>query len=223
MKMEKEQKFLDPLQDFRDKPKKLKAFIDSLPKSERALAERCVKLQLEIKSNLEELKAQRIIRKANAIEQLKAQSKQKSDPFFLLEFVSSPITGIIEDMYSYLGTYHHPSLILPEFLIFPNGGGVLFMFNGLPVGTYLFYVDWYMVTGQKKCKIECRSHSTPLTAVSPQGTIVKYTEEPTPGQLFSGMDMVWNVIAPNDGLHFCITNVSDEYIASVGVFLLGLY
>jgi hypothetical protein len=225
--MGKKQKILDPIQDFKENPEKLKAFLGSLRESERPLFESAAKLLSELEPNLGEVKAQSITRKARAIEEIKAKFsgkfEQKSDPFFLLELEAIVTRGVIDGRITYIGGHLYPALILPEVTILADQGAVWFSFNpGLPKGIYSFYTDWYMVTGQKKCRIRCTTIPSPTTTVTPQGSIEKYTEEPS-AQMFSGAEMTWEVESGGDYITFCIRNITGDYVACLGAYFLGIY
>jgi hypothetical protein len=227
--MEKKQNILEKPQDLLDDPEKLKVFLKRLPESEGALIEKAIKVNSEIKSNREDIKAERIIRKARTIEKFKEEAskrlEKKSDPFFILEMETQPISGVTNDEIYYSTGYLGAGLIWEDFIILRDQGGAFFNFTpNLPIGTYLFYTDWYTVAGPRKCKIRCTAHPSPTSAVSPQGSIEKYTEEPSAGIILDGAEMIWRVESvPNYGVLFCIRNISGDDVVCFGAAFLGLY
>ncbi len=227
--MEKKQKILETSQGLLDDPEKLKILLKRLPESEKALIEKAVKVHSEIKSIREEIKAERIIRKARAIEKLRElaakQSEQKSDPFFILEMKTETISGVINDEIRYSGVYLNTGFVSSDFLILRDQGAAFFWFDPyLPIGAYLFFTDWYKASGPRKCKIRCTAYIYPESSVTPQGSIVKYTEEPSTEIIFGGVEMVWNVVSvPNYGGLFCIRNITGDDVVCFGAALVGLY
>jgi len=228
--MNSEQHMRDPLRDYANNPEKIKRIITSFPNSERTLVDRTLRLLLDMKFSREEFNAYRTVRTAKAIENLKEQflniTKKKDDPVITLQLDTSAIHGEINSEIDYWAGYSYVTWTLPGYFVLlqkNSEAGTWWIFpHGLPVGLYWIGVDWYLDTGQEKCKLQCNASSNVESAVDPGKSIVKYTEPATNG-LFSGIDMIWHVVEPNKYIRFTIKNYSGESIACLGVTFAGVF
>ncbi len=216
----------DTYEDFRKNPKKLESLIKMYPKSERPLVEKAAELMLGMRFSHAEFDAHRTMKMANALNELQtrfSKTHQKEDPALFIDVGLTGKQG--SDPFPYIASYGQVSLALPQFVVLSKDAGrVNFTFpHGLPVGTYGIWVYWYPVSGQQECKIRCVSWANPCSSIKPLQPVDKNTVPDTGGLLPNGIDMIWDVVAPNEHASLCIKNNSGEYLACLGTCLLGVY
>ena len=225
----------DPYEGFRKNPRKLASFIKMYPKPERPLAEKAAKVMLSMSFGKAELAAQRAIKKAESLKELQkrfSRTGQKEDPYILIDVGPTGMEG--SDPFPYVVSYGGVLLSLPQLAILEKlasltkgpapAGFINFTFPyGLPVGQYMVWVYWYPISGQQECKICCYSYSQPELAIKPSQGVNKSTAPDSYEYFTSGIDMFWEVVAPNQSASLCIKNANNECLACLGATLLGSY
>jgi hypothetical protein len=225
IKMKTHFKVYDPYGDFRKNPEKVKSLVKLYPRSQRPLAEKAAELVLKMKLSRAEFLAQKTMKIARIMDQLQSKfskTQKKEDPAVVIDVGLTGSEGF--DPFHYVASYGGITLALSNVLILDKDvAWINFTFpNGLPPGYYGIWLSWLPFSGQKECKIKCGAGANPVSAVNPNTTIVKSTV-PASSSLLSGIDMAWEIVSTNERVIFCIANASGEYLACLGVTMIGIF